>query len=140
MSMQPILWPGFAMVVLTFVVMCRMYYVRIAQMRRERIHPQRVATSAQSTALLTDSAAADNFRNLFELPVLFYFALATAALTNQVTVATLALAWTFVALRVAHSFVQCTYNKVMHRFQAYLMGAAALLLLWLRLGYGLLAG
>src|SRR5687768_1779295 len=140
MSIQSILWPGFAMVVLTFVVMCRMYYVRIAQMRRERIHPQRVATSTQSAALLTDSNAADNFRNLFELPVLFYFALATAALTSQVTVVTIVLAWAFVALRVAHSVIHCTYNKVMHRFQVYLLGAAVLLLLWLRLGYGLLAG
>jgi hypothetical protein len=140
MSVQSILWPGFAMVVLTFAVMYRMYYVRIAQMRRERIHPQRVATSAQSAALLTESAAADNFRNLFELPVLLYFALATAALSNQVTAVTLALAWAFVALRVAHSVIHCTYNKVMHRFQVYLLGAAVLLLLWLRLGYGLLAG
>lgn len=138
MSMQSILWPGFAMVVLTFVVMCRMYYVRIAQMRRERIHPQRVASSAQSAALLTDSNAADNFRNLFELPVLFYFAIATAALTGQVTAVTLALAWSFVALRVAHSVIHCTYNKVMHRFKAYLLGSVVLLLLWLRLGYGLL--
>ena len=104
----------------------------------QRIHPQSVATATQAATRLTDSAAADNFRNLFELPVLFYFALATAALTNQVTAVTLALAWAFVVLRVAHSVIHCTYNKVMHRFQVYLLGAAVLLLLWLRLGYGLL--
>ena len=46
--------------------------MRIGQMKRERIHPQSVATSAQAAARLTDSRAADNFRNLFELPVLFY--------------------------------------------------------------------
>lgn len=108
-------------------------------MKRERIHPQSVATATQAAARLTDSAAADNFRNLFELPVMFYFALATAALTSQVTVTTLMLAWAFVVLRVAHSMIQCTYNKVMHRFQAYVLGAAVLLLLWLRLGYGLLS-
>jgi hypothetical protein len=140
MSVQLIFWPGFALIALTFAMMAAMYRRRIAQMKRERIHPQSVATAAQAAARLTDSAAADNFRNLFELPVLFYFAIATAALTGQVTVVTLALAWAFVALRVAHSVIHCTYNKVMHRFQVYLLGAVVLLLLWLRLGYGLLAG
>ncbi|NZA27024.1 MAPEG family protein [Luteimonas sp. SJ-92] len=139
MEIQPILLPGLAMVALTFVVMTVMYRRRVAQMLRERIHPQAVATSTQAAARLTDCTAADNFRNLFELPVLFYFALASAALTGQATVAVQALAWAFVALRIVHSAIHCGYNKVMHRFRAYLLGALVLLLLWLRLAWGLLA-
>src|ERR1700751_93481 len=95
-------WPAIAMVALTFVVWLRMYFTRIGQMTRERIHPQCVATSAQAAARLTDSAAADNFRNLFELPVLFYLAIVVAAQTAQVNALTLTLAWSFVALRVVH--------------------------------------
>ena len=102
MDTRLIYWPAVAMVALTFVVWLRMYVTRVAQMKRERIHPQSVATSAQAAAKLTDSRAADNFRNLFELPVLFYLALVVAAQTVQVTVTTLTLAWTFVALRVLH--------------------------------------
>src|SRR3546814_21178288 len=107
------------MVVLTFVVWVRMYTMRIAQMKRERIHPQAVATSAQSAAKLTASRAADNFRNLFELPVLFYLALPVAAVSGLVTTTTLVLAWLFVLPPVAHSAIQCRYNNVLHRFQAY---------------------
>src|SRR3546814_3669249 len=99
-------------------------------MKRERIHPQAVATSAQSAAKLTDSRAADNFRNLFELPVLFYLALTVAAVSGLVTTTTLVLAWLFVLLRVAHSAIQCSYNKVMHRFQVYFAGGVVLWLLW----------
>ena len=132
-----IFWPVCAMALLTFVVMLAMYRRRVAQMVRERIHPQAVATSAQSTALLTDSGPADNYRNLFELPVLFYVAVLVAAATAQVTATTLALAWAFVLTRIVHSVIHCTYNKVMHRFKAYLAGSAVLLLLWLRLAYGL---
>lgn len=139
MAIQPILLPGVAMAALTFVVMTVMYRRRLGQMRRERIHPQAVATSAQAAAKLTDCAAADNFRNLFELPVLFYFALVVAALTAQVTPAVLGLAWAFVALRAVHSAIHCGYNKVMHRFWAFLLGAVVLLALWLRLAWGLLA-
>lgn len=129
--------PVLALVALTFVVMGVLYYRRISQMKRERIHPQAVASSAQSAALLTDSGPADNFRNLFELPVLFYVAVVVAATTAQVTTTTLALAWAFVLARIVHSAIHCTYNKVMHRFKAYLAGGAILLLLWVRLAYGL---
>ena len=128
--------PARAMAALTFAVWLRMYFVRIGQMKRERIHPQAVATSAQAAARLTDSCAADNFRNLFELPVLFYVALGAAAMTGQVTVTTLSLAWLFVLLRVAHSAIQCTYNKVMHRFYAYLAGGLVLWALWAVIGWG----
>jgi len=131
--------PAFAMAALTFLVWCRLYVVRIGQMRRERIHPQSVATSVQAAARLTDSRAADNFRNLFELPVLFYLALTVAAFADLATSGVLALAWLFVALRVAHSIVQCTYNKVMHRFLVYMAGAATLWLLWAYLAFLLLS-
>lgn len=123
------------MVALTLVVWLRMYVMRIAQMKRERIHPQAVATSAQASARLTDSRAADNFRNLFELPVLFYLALVVAAIAGLVTTATLALAWLFVLLRIVHSFIHCGYNKVMHRFQAYLAGGVVLWVLWAYLAF-----
>src|SRR6266700_3716939 len=105
-------WPALAMVALTFVVWMRMYSARMREMRRERIHPQAIATSAQAAARLTDTRAADNFRNLFELPVLFYLALVVAAQTAQVTATTLVLAWAFVALRVLHSAIHCSYNRV----------------------------
>ena len=138
MDTRLIWWPAVAMVALTVVVWFRMYFSRVAQMKRERIHPQAVATSAQAAAKLTDSKCADNFRNLFELPVLFYLALVVAASTAQVSTATLALAWLFVLLRVAHSAIHCTYNKVMHRFYAYFFGGMTLWVLWAVLADGLL--
>jgi len=130
MDARVIYWPALAMVVLTFIVWLRLYIVRIGEMRRERIHPQSIATSAQAAARLRDTRAADNFRNLFELPVLFYLAMVVAAQTAQVSTSVLVLAWTFVALRVLHSAIHCTYNKVMHRFSIYFAGALVLWLLW----------
>lgn len=132
---RAIFLPAFAMVALTIVVWLRMFFVRVGQMKRERIHPQAVATSAQALARLTDSRVADNFRNLFELPVLFYLAICVAAIAGLATTATLVLAWLFVLLRVVHSAIQCSYNKVMHRFQAYLAGGIVLWLLWAWLAF-----
>jgi hypothetical protein len=128
------------MVALTFIVLGTMFKRRVAQMKRDRIHPQKVATSQQAAALYTDVAPADNFRNLFEMPVLFYFALAVAALSQQTGPLVLGLAWAYVAARFAHSLIHCSYNKVMHRFRAFALSVFALLALWCVLGYGLIAG
>ena len=138
MGNNAIFLPAVAMAALTFVVWWRMYFTRIGQMKRERIHPQSVATSAQAAAKLTDSRAADNFRNLFELPVLFYLAIVVAAQAGLATTTVLVLAWLFVILRIAHSWIQCTYNKVMHRFYVYVTGGMVLWVLWGVLAYGLL--
>jgi hypothetical protein len=126
------------MAFLTFAVTLRMFRVRIAQIKREHIRLQSIATSAQAATKLTDSAPADNFRNLFELPVLFYLALVLCAQTGFVNAATLALAWAFVALRIVHSAIHCGYNRVIHRFYAYVAGFFALVALWLAIAIGLL--
>lgn len=137
MDANLIFWPAFAMAALTFVVWWTMFFQRVAQMRRERIHLQSVAVSSEAAARLTDSRGADNFRNLFELPVLFYLALMVAFLTAQVDALTLGLAWSFVALRVAHSAIQCTCNRVKHRFYVYLAGGLMMWALWAALAWGL---
>ena len=129
--MHSIFLPGFALVALTFIVWCRLYVERLGQMRRDRIRPQSVATSAQMSAKLPDTRAADNFRNLFELPVLFYFALVVAAMSGQTGALVTGLAWAFVVLRAVHSLIHCSYNRVMHRFSVYLLSA---LVLWALLG------
>jgi hypothetical protein len=139
-DVRAIYLPALAMAALTFGVWWRMFFMRIGQMKRERIHPQKVATSGQAAALLTDSRAADNFRNLFELPVLFYLALVVADRLDMVDGISLSLAWAFVLLRIAHTAIHITYNRVMHRFGAYVAGGAALWTLWAYLAIGLLSG
>lgn len=113
MSSHAIFLPALAMVALTFIVLAVMFSRRVAQMKRDRIHPQKVATSQQAAALYTDVAPADNFRNLFEMPVLFYLALVVAALTAQVSSLVLGLAWAYVIALVGadHAQVQAALAK-----------------------------
>jgi len=122
--------PAFAMVGLTAVVFVRMYWSRLWELHRGGISAQAVSTSSEMARLLADTRAADNFRNLFELPVLFYAAVCVAAITGLATPVSLALAWTFVVLRVLHSLVHCTYNRVIHRFLLYVAGAIVLFAWW----------
>lgn len=123
---------------LTFVVGFRMLYVRIGEMRRRGIGPQDVALSGQRAEKFQDTRASDNYNHLFELPVLFY-ALAGLAVAGGHVPGWLAYAaWLFVATRVAHSLIQCTYNRVMHRFAVFVAGYGLLLAMWLGFGFSYL--
>ena len=133
---SPWVWPMLAMVGLVLAVWVRLYLTRIPEMKRRRIHPQQVKSNRAMVDTMEDQRAADNFRNLFELPVLFYAACLAALATGVESTLALGLAWGFVATRVAHSLIHCTYNKVMHRFQAYALGGVLLFALWGVLGAG----
>ena len=125
-----ILLPIAAMVGLSAVVGGALLAQRTAEMRRRHIHPQSVATSALMAAKLERTNIADNFRNLFETPVLFYALCLAMAITQQVTTAMFVAAWAYVALRVLHSAIHCSYNRVMHRFAAFGAGFALLVGMW----------
>jgi hypothetical protein len=125
-----ILLPIAAMVALSAVVGTAMLAQRSAEMRRRRIHPQTVATSQQMAAKLERTHIADNFRNLFETPVLFHALCLAMAITQQVSQGMFVAAWVYVALRVLHSAIHCTYNRVMHRFAAFAAGFGLLLGMW----------
>jgi|SRR5882672_1033925 len=126
--MIAIIQPALAMVALTFVVWCYMYFKRLRFIRSHSIDPQSVATRVLGAKSLAEvSAPSDNLMNLFELPVLFYFLIALLLLTNQASEGFVTAAWIYVALRALHSFIHCTYNRVLQRFVVY---AASAILLW----------
>jgi hypothetical protein len=119
-----------AMVLLVFVVGGAMLVTRVREMRRNRIHPQAAANSVQMAARLENVQVADNFRNLFEAPVLFYALAAVALATGHVPDWLVACAWVFFGLRVLHSFIHCTYNKVYHRLTVFLASFVLLVGMW----------
>ena len=138
MEAKSILYPLLAMFLLTFLVAVTLIRRRIAFYKTNRIHPQKTATSAQMAATMEDSRAADNFRNLFEVPVLFYAAALAIFAGGFICLPHLVFAWGFVAARYAHSYIQCTSNVVMRRFYAYLTSWIFLLCTWLMLAWQLL--
>ncbi len=137
MFYRPLLIPLLALVFLTFLVWVYMYVTRLGEIKRKSIDPQSLDTRVHGQALLTDSPAqADNLKNLFELPVLFYVAVLLALVLMIQDQLLVQLAWGYVALRYVHSLVHCTYNRVMHRFIAYAASCLVLVFMWARLaGY-----
>ena len=140
MLSKSVFLPALAMVALTLAVTVRMFLERVRQIRAERIPFREIPSGSQMATRFADTRAADNYRNLFEAPVLFYLALVVAALGGQATPLVLGLAWAYVAFRVLHSWIHCTYNRVKHRFYAFAASTLVLVVLWAVLATRLLAG
>lgn len=129
----------FAMVVLVAVVAARLFLVRMGEFKAKRIRPQEAATSIQIGQKLQSVQASDNFKNLFEIPVLFHLICVVLLATNQSSLLFAAGAWAFVLFRFGHSFIQCTYNNVMDRFGCSAMSGLILLAMWVALVIQLVA-
>ena len=125
-----IVWPMVAQVALTALVWVCLYVARLGEMSARRIDPQSVRTSRHAAGVLENVAAADNFRNLFEVPVLFFAACGVLLATGRVGSLALDLAWAFVALRALHSLIHISYNRVLHRFAAYALSTLCVFALW----------
>lgn len=126
-----IFWPMVAQVGIVVGVWIRLYFVRIGEMRAKRIPAQAVATTRAASQVLEDVGTADNFRNLFEVPVLFFAICLALAVTDLVTPIQLTLAWVFVVFRAAHSVIHTTYNTVKHRFTAYSISTVSVFVMWI---------
>ena len=72
--------------------------------------------------------------NLLELPMLFYVVCIVLYVTAGASTVTIALAWAFVVLRVVHSAIHLTYNRVLHRLAVFTASNAALIVLWVIAG------
>lgn len=131
-----ILLPMFAMVLLTVIVWFIMYRTRVAYVRKERINPQDLADASDLKEIIKPvQAPANNFINLFEVPVLFYAAVLTAYVINADGWLIFILFWIFVVLRYLHSYIQLTSNIVLSRFRVYGFSCLALWIAWIVLAF-----
>jgi hypothetical protein len=68
--------------------------------------------------------------NLLELPMLFYIVCLILYVTGGASSNAIAIARAFVALRVVHSAIHLTSNRVLHRLAAFTAANVALVFLW----------
>lgn len=124
-----ILEPALAMVALTFVVWGVMYVLRLGYITGMKLDVQSLSSPEKMSAALPERVnnAANNLKNLFEVPVLFYvicFYIAVVGIPGQTLVT---LAWAYVSLRALHSLVHCTVNIVKLRFTFYFASCVVLI-------------
>ncbi|HSG96595.1 MAG TPA: MAPEG family protein [Woeseiaceae bacterium] len=138
MNSAAILQPMLGVMVLTAIVWFVMYARRIPAMQRARKPVQEYTTPDKVVELLPEvvNNPANNLRNLFELPVMFYALCLYLYVTGTAQQPDVIAAWVFLVFRVFHSAIQCTVNVVMLRFTTYCIAAFALWFLLARAVFG----
>ncbi|MGH8401925.1 MAG: MAPEG family protein [Gammaproteobacteria bacterium] len=131
MKSEWIFVPMMALVAWTFIIMLLMAYKRWTAGFAGRIKRGEYKVGESTEAPTDVRLPGRNFVNLFEMPVLFYVLCLAAYMTHTVSGTLLVLAWIYLALRIVHSLVHVTYNKIIHRFSVYASSSFLLLAMWI---------
>ncbi|PKP89121.1 MAG: hypothetical protein CVT77_18695 [Alphaproteobacteria bacterium HGW-Alphaproteobacteria-16] len=128
-----ILQPVIALLAWTMVMWLWMYATRIPAMNAAGIDSKNLigGDGGSLRAKLPDTVSwkADNYNHLHEAPTLFYAVAIVLAIIGQGDGFNTVLAWAYVALRVAHSIVQATVNRVIVRFALFALSSLVLIAL-----------
>jgi hypothetical protein len=133
-----ILQPVVALLAWTMVMWVWMYATRIPAMLKAGLDAKGMvgSTGASLRAQLPENVSwkADNYNHLHEAPTLFYAVAIVLAILGQGDGLNTMLAWAYVGLRVVHSIVQATVNRVALRFALFALSSLALMALILHAG------
>jgi hypothetical protein len=128
-----ILQPVIALAAWTMVMWLWMYATRIPAMNKAKLSDEELSTLTPSKfdAVLPPRVQwkAYNYNHLHEAPTVFYAVAIVLAIIGQGDGFNAWLAWAYVALRVIHSLVHATVNKVMVRFAVFVLSSLVLIAL-----------
>lgn len=128
-----LIYPMFAMFLLTAVVLARLYLARVRAVREGQIEVAYYRLYQGAAEPPGSAAVARHFENLFEAPVLFYAVCLAGLATHRDSTAMLILAWCYVAARIVHAAVHLTSNRIFWRMRVYMVSWAVLTALWIAL-------
>lgn len=129
--MSHFLTPVLALIIWTLVMLLVMYKRRIPAMNAISKRTQDFIDDPKLGEKLPASArwAANNYNHLHESPTIFYALMFTIFLMDKVTPLALYCAWAFVLIRIIHSIVHITSNKVLVRFSLFILSMVALIIM-----------
>jgi len=136
-----VLKPVVALAGWTMVMWVWLYATRIPALKTARVDAdalvRRTGGSLDDVLPTEVQWKAHNYNHLHEAPTVFYAIALTLALIGKGDGLAATLGWAYVGLRVAHSLVQATSNKVMVRFGLFALSSAVLLALIVMTARGL---
>jgi hypothetical protein len=133
MERQEILYPLFIMVILTFMVICRQFFINLHALKQKDVRLSFFKLFKNDTEVPDYlEAARMHYRNMFEIPILFYVLVLFLYLSNSVTELDVLFGWLFVIGRIAHSLVRTfRYDDVLLRFKFFAFSTIILIFHWL---------
>jgi len=139
---SPIFAPAIVLVLWSLVMLGWLAITRLPAMAKAGIQLTTVvgARGANLEGVVPDRVnwKAHNYAHLMEQPTLFYATVIILGVIGQGEGLSLQLAWAYVILRIVHSIVQATWNRVAVRFTLFCLSTVALLALALHAAITLL--
>jgi hypothetical protein len=132
-SQSLILIPVAGQVLLTLAVLVLMGLARARSIRERRQKLDDLALAGDADWNEEALKYSNNFKNQFEVPVLFYVVCAFALMTRMVDLWFFALACLFVVSRAVHATLHIGPNRVAARAAAYIASVGTVALLWVLL-------
>jgi len=127
------LTPMLALIVWTFVLWFWLYATRIPALRAAGIDTRLVKRKEDIDGLpAAVKQIADNYNHLHEQPTVFYALAVYSHLAGNADAVNVYLAWSYVALRIVHSLIQCTVNFVPVRFLVFALASFVLMAITVR--------
>ena len=127
------LQPAVALMAWTMVMWAWMYATRIPAMKRAQIDTANLVggTGKDLDQVLPAEVQwkSHNYNHLHEAPTLFYAVAIILAIVGLGDGLNAILAWVYVGLRVIHSLVHATVNKVVVRFLLFALSSLVLIVL-----------
>lgn len=125
---SPILLPVAVLICWTLVMLVWLAITRLPTMSKLKMHPQKYPRTQELGAELPAQVQwkADNYNHLLEQPTIFYATVFLLVLIGEGSGLNVTLAWAYVGLRIAHSLVHATVNKVLLRFTLFALSSIVL--------------
>ena len=125
-----LVYPVLAQVFWTFIVFILLGVRRYEALRSRKTRARDVTLSGDAWPD-EEKKVANNLRNQFETPVIFYVLCGVATYVGVTAYGMTILAWIYVASRVVHTAIHVTSNKLSQRALVYSVGLIALFLMWI---------
>jgi hypothetical protein len=130
---SPIFAPAIVLVLWSLVMLSWLAVTRLPAMSKANISLATVvgARGVNLEGVIPDRVnwKSHNYAHLMEQPTLFYVTVVVLGVIGAGTGLNLQLAWVYVIVRIVHSIVQATWNRVVVRFALFGVSTLALLIL-----------
>jgi len=130
-----ILQPVVALAAWTMVMWAWMYATRIPAMSKAKVDPNEMSEKGLKLDDVLPRQVqwkAHNYNHLHEAPTVFYAVAIVLAIVGAGDGYDLWLGWLYVGIRIVHSLVQATINRIVLRFSIFAVSSLVLVVLIIR--------
>ena len=131
MRSEAIFVPMSVLAIWTGLVLLLTGLTRVRAVRAGRLHASAFRLGESKDVPADVSVVNRNYMNLLEMPVLFYVACLSIYVTHKVYPRVMVLAWIYVGLRLVHSLIHLTTNRITHRLLVFALSNFVLLAIWI---------